>query len=108
MIKTISSKAGFTQQITKAEDGLVRIVDFYATWCPPCKMVKPLVEEFAEIYQDNVIIYQVDTDKMSSLAESFDIGNIPTFVFFKDGKEIDRQVGPNPITLEAMIKKSIA
>lgn len=57
------------------------IVDFYATWCRPCKMVAPILEELAEEYGDSIVIYKVDTDRQQELAAAFGIRSIPSLLF---------------------------
>ena len=57
------------------------IVDFYATWCRPCKMVAPILEELAEEYGDSIVIYKVDTDRQQELASAFGIRSIPSLLF---------------------------
>ena len=62
------------------------IVDFYATWCGPCKAVAPILEELAAEYADKIVVYKVDTDKQQDLAADFGIRSIPTLLFIpKDG-----------------------
>ncbi len=60
---------------------LPAIVDFYAGWCGPCKVLAPILEELAEVYQDQLIIYRVDVDQCKALAEAYDIRSIPTTLF---------------------------
>lgn len=70
-----------TEQEWKSKDSLPIIIDFYADWCGPCKMVAPILEELSEEYKDKLIIYKVDTDKEIELASVFGIQSIPTFLF---------------------------
>ena len=87
----------------RQEKGLV-LVDFYADWCMPCKMLSPILEELSEEI-DNVKIVKVNTDKNQELASSFGIMSIPTLLFVKDGKVIDTLVGMRPKEdLERVIK----
>lgn len=71
--------------------GLV-LVDFFATWCGPCKMIAPILEEVSNELND-VVIVKVDVDENLPLAGEFRISGVPTLVLFKDGQEIDRVVG---------------
>lgn len=83
---------------------LPAIVDFYAGWCGPCKVLAPILEELAEVYQDQLIIYKVDVDQCKALAEAYDIRSIPTTLFIPmqgrpmkmvgaiSKKELDRQI----------------
>ena len=89
-----------------AEKGLV-LVDFYADWCMPCKMLSPILEELSEEI-DDVKIVKVNTDRNQELASSFGIMSIPTLLFVKDGKVIDTLVGMRPKEeLERVIKSYI-
>lgn len=69
------------------------VVDFWATWCGPCKMIAPFVEELAEEYKDRVTIGKCDVDENEDLPGRFGIRNIPTVLFFKEGKLVDKHVG---------------
>jgi len=71
----------------------VVFVDFFATWCGPCRAMMPIVEELASEYQDKVAFYKVDVDKEEDLAEKFNIHSIPTFLIIKDGKIQEKIVG---------------
>lgn len=79
-------------------------MDFYATWCGPCRAVGPKVGELSEKYT-KVRFIQVDVDKMREVASQFQVTAMPTFVFLKDGKEVGQRVrGANVGALEAGIK----
>lgn len=74
-------------------EGKPMILDFWATWCGPCQMVGPLIEELAEEYAGKIIIGKVDVDANSELPSKYGIRNIPTILFLKDGKLVDKLVG---------------
>ena len=81
------------------------LVDFWATWCGPCKMIGPSIEELAQQYGDRAIIGKVDVDDNSELPLQFGVRNIPTILFIKNGQVVDRQVGAVPkSTLEAKLQ----
>lgn len=69
------------------------VVDFWAEWCGPCRMVAPIIEELAEEYGDRVLIGKMDVDKNDEVCSQFGIRNIPTILFFKNGQLVDKQVG---------------
>jgi thioredoxin 1 len=75
------------------ESGKPAVIDFWATWCGPCRMVGPIIEELAEAYGEQVNIGKCDVDNNSDVTAEFGIRNIPTVLFFKDGKQVDKQVG---------------
>lgn len=77
------------------EKGLA-MVDFWASWCGPCRMLAPTIEELAGQYAGRVTVGKVDVDQEGELAARFGVMSIPTVIFFKDGKEIDRKVGFMP------------
>lgn len=76
--------------------GKPMVVDFWATWCGPCKKIGPYIEELAEQYADQVIIGKVDVDENDGLAIRFGIRNIPTVLFFRNGEVVDKQIGAAP------------
>lgn len=68
------------------------IIDFFATWCVPCQMLTPILSEIDK-ENENVEIFKVNVDENQETAIRYDIVSVPTLIFFKDGKEIERQVG---------------
>ena len=69
------------------------LVDFWATWCGPCKRLGPIIEELAAEYDGKAVVGKCDIEENDDLTEKFGIMNVPTVVFLKDGKEVDRVVG---------------
>ena len=69
------------------------VIDFWAPWCGPCKMVGPIIDELAKEYEGRVIMGKCDVDENSDLPAEFGIRNLPTVLFFKDGALVDKQVG---------------
>jgi len=91
----------FEQEVLQAKGAV--LVDFWATWCGPCQMVGPIVEQLAE-EQSEVKIVKVDVDQAQEIAGRYGVLSIPTFVLFKDGKEVRREVGALP---KAALRKLI-
>ena len=77
------------------------LVDFWAEWCGPCRMVTPIVKELAEEYGDKAVITKMDVDSNPGTSVKFGIRNIPTILFFKNGEVVDKQVGAVPKTILA-------
>ena len=82
----------------------VSLIDFWADWCPPCKMLAPVIEELAEKLDGTVRVCKVDVDSQPKLAERFGVSSIPTILIIRDGVEINRGVGAMPIeALESLL-----
>ena len=77
------------------------LVDFWAEWCGPCRMVTPIVKELAEEYGEKAVITKMDVDSNPGTSVKFGIRNIPTILFFKNGEVVDKQVGAVPKTILA-------
>ena len=99
--------ASFESEVEK-HDGLV-VVDFWATWCGPCRMIAPVLDQLAKDFDGKVKIAQVDLDANQKSAMRFNARSIPMLLFFKDGKVVDQIVGAQPKTnIEAKFKQHAA
>lgn len=90
----IVNDSNFEEVVLKSE--LPVLVDFWAEWCGPCKMMLPVVEEVSTEYAGKLVVAKVDVDTSSGTAARFGIRNIPTILFFKNGAVVDKQVGAAP------------
>ncbi|MCI5624689.1 MAG: thioredoxin [Clostridiales bacterium] len=86
------TKDGFDKALSQ---GKLMMVDFWASWCGPCRMLGPVIEQLDNQYPD-VVVGKVNVDDEQELAMRYGVMSIPTVIFFKDGKEIDRKVGVMP------------
>jgi thioredoxin 1 len=86
--------ATFQDEVEK-HDGLA-IVDFWATWCGPCRMVAPILDQLSQEYDGKVKITKLDVDSNIQTATRFNVRSIPTLLFFKDGKVVDQIIGAVP------------
>lgn len=89
-----TTSANWDNEVTKAQ-GLV-MVDFWAAWCAPCRMVAPTVEELAKEYKGKVKFVKLNTDENPDIASKYNIMGIPTLMFFQDGRKLDSIVGAVP------------
>ena len=88
----------FTRETFEKElnGGALMLVDFWAEWCGPCRMLGPVIEGLADEYEGRAVIGKVNVDEEGELAMRYGVMNIPTVILFKNGREIDRKVGVMP------------
>lgn len=105
MAKVINSQE-FKNEVLNGE-GVV-LVDFFATWCGPCKMLAPVLDEIGNEMNGQVTVVKVDVDQSGDLANQFGIMSIPTMITFKDGKPVDKAVGfSSKAVLKAKLQRHV-
>ncbi len=95
------TKDNFQTKVLKSERPV--IIDLWAEWCMPCKMIEPVLNEIANDYKEKIDVAKINVDEYPELATELSVMNIPALIFFKDGKEVTRIVGVN--TKEYIEKK---
>lgn len=93
---------------TVLEAGVPVLVDFYADWCGPCKMVAPLVDELASEHIGKMLVAKVDTDRAPDVAMRYGIRSIPTIIVFRDGEEVGRSLGFEPDRVRSLAAEAAA
>ncbi len=88
------SDASFTTEVVESNKPV--LVDFWAEWCGPCKMIAPVLEEIADQYADSLKVTKLDVDQNEKTMMKFGVQSIPTLILFKDGKPVERLVGYMP------------
>jgi len=98
--------ASFEQDVLKSD--LLVLVDFWAPWCGPCRMVAPIVDEIARDFEGQIKVFKLNTDENPNVASQYGIRSIPTLMIFKAGEKVDTVVGAVPkTTLSATIGKHL-
>ena len=92
-MKVLDTKE-FDQDVLDSKEPV--LVDFFAQWCGPCKLLSPILEKLAPEFEDKVKIYKVDIDESSDLAQKYRVMSVPTLKFFKDGEPVETIIGLQP------------
>ena len=90
----ITSKTEFEEKVLKSDTPV--LVDFFAPWCGPCKMLAPEIDALAEQYQGKALVVKINVDDLPELASQYSVMSVPTLLVMKDGKEVTRMVGFRP------------
>ena len=105
MALTVTS-ANFDELVMRSDKPV--LLDFWAVWCGPCRMVGPTVEKLASAYEGKAVVGKINVDEEMALAEKFKVMSIPTLFVMKDGQVVDRVIGARPYEdLAAMLDKAI-
>jgi thioredoxin 1 len=96
--------ASFETEVLKAEKPVV--VDFWAAWCAPCRIVAPMIDEIADTYGSKVKVCKVDVDGNSDMPRKYGIRSIPAILLFKDGVVVDQVIGANGAQIKSMVEKN--
>ena len=100
------SETGFEEDVLKSDKPV--LVDFYADWCGPCKMMAPVIHEIAAEYAARLTVGKLDVDASPSIAMRYGVMGIPTLGMFQGGKLVDRMVGyPGPAGVKAWVEKTL-
>ena len=91
------SDADFEEKVVSGKE--TAVVDCYATWCGPCRMLSPIIDELAGEYKGKINVYKLDVDKNPKTAEKFSVMSIPTVLYFKDGEKVNQTQGAMPISM---------
>ena len=90
----IFTDENFESEVLRSKEPV--LVDFWATWCPPCRMIAPFVEEAAELFAGRARVGKLDVDQNPAVADRYGITGIPTLLVFKDGQVVEQRVGALP------------
>jgi len=93
---------------TVLDAGVPVLVDFYADWCAPCKMVAPFVDEIAQTHVGKILVAKVDTDAAPEVALKYGIRSIPTLIVFRGGEEVERSIGFEPEKVRSLVERVVA
>jgi len=101
----VKDKGDLRSKLDQAGGKLV-VIDFFATWCGPCKMISPVLEQLADDLKDHLVVLKVDVDECEDIASDYKVTVMPTFLFLKNGEKIDEFAGANEAKLRELIEKN--
>jgi len=108
-VHNLADKPSFETSVTSAHGGRLVLLDCFATWCGPCKMIAPRIVTMSteEKYRDSVDFYKIDVDEVPDVAQELSIRAMPTFLLFKDGERIEEVVGADERAIRAAVDKHL-
>ncbi|EDW82493.1 ThioredoxinT [Drosophila willistoni] len=106
MVYLVQSKEDLDQQLSDAGEKLI-VIDFYANWCGPCKIIAPKLEELAQQYAERAVVLKVNVDDNEEITVEYNITSMPTFVFIKNGEVLELFVGGNSDKLAKSMEKYV-
>ncbi|KAJ9501241.1 thioredoxin trx1 [Exophiala xenobiotica] len=108
-VNPIHSKSSFGTSVYQAGGDKLVVVDCFATWCGPCKVIAPELVKFSESqeFKDKVDFYKIDVDEVPDIAQELGVRAMPTFMLFKNGEKVGEVVGANKKALEQAIKDNL-
>lgn len=106
MVHQVKSKSELEAKFNEAGEKLV-VVDFFATWCGPCKRIAPLLDEIAEKNKDKLVALKVDVDEIEELVGEYGVTVMPTFIFKRKGQLLEKLVGSNEDKLKQSVEKHL-
>jgi thioredoxin 1 len=103
----VITDSNFEELVLKSDKPV--LIDFWADWCGPCKMVGPLVEEISREYDGQAIVGKLDVDLNPAIADKYGIRNIPALLYFKNGEIVDKQIGavPKSVLIDKLVKQLV-
>ncbi|XP_023229893.1 thioredoxin-2-like [Centruroides sculpturatus] len=104
MVHHVTDRADYDAQMDAAGDKLV-VIDFFATWCGPCKQIAPFIEKLEQENTDKVVFLKVDVDDNEELAQDFNVNCMPTFIFLKNRNKLEEFSGANQDRLRELVDK---